>query len=159
MGHRYQAVQWNGNKVVYDLYVVLALAVFIGVFLVVGSQPHPSGNGADPVVLMIRGLGVSAFSLLTIILMIGPLARLSPRFLPLLYNRRHLGVITFLVAGAHFGLATLWYHGGGPLNPLVSLFVSNHAWDQIPGIPFELFGLAAFVVLALMAATSHDFWL
>ncbi|MEO1151626.1 MAG: Rieske 2Fe-2S domain-containing protein [Pseudomonadota bacterium] len=159
MGHRYQAVQWNGNKVVYDLYVVLALAIFIGVFLVVGSQPHPSGNVADPVVLMIRGLGVSAFSLLTIILMIGPLARLSPRFLPLLYNRRHLGVITFLVAGAHFGLATLWYHGGGPLNPLVSLFVSNHAWDQIPGIPFELFGLAAFVVLAVMAATSHDFWL
>jgi hypothetical protein len=46
--------------------------------------------------------------MLTIVLSIGPLARLDRRFLPLLYNRRHFGVLTFLVALAHasFMLAT-----------------------------------------------------
>ena len=34
---------------------------------------------------------------LTIILSFGPLARLDRRFLPLLYNRRHFGVLTFFV--------------------------------------------------------------
>ena len=159
MGHQYKAVQWNGNKIVYDLYAVLFVAVFVAVFMAVGLAPHPSGNTADPVVLAIRALGVAAFALLTIVLLIGPLARMNRRFLPMLYNRRHLGVMTFLVSAAHFGLALLWYHGGGPLNPLVSLFTSNPLYDSIPGFPFEVLGFAAFLILAAMAATSHDFWL
>jgi hypothetical protein len=39
--------------------------------------------------------------MLTIILSIGPLCRLDRRFLPLLYNRRHFGVLKAL------GLAAL----------------------------------------------------
>ena len=159
MGHKYQAVQWNRNKIVYDLYVLIAVAIFLGVFVFVGLQPYATGNTADPVVLVIRGLGITAFGMLTVILAIGPLARLTPRFRPMLYNRRHLGVMTFFVAAAHFGLALLWYHGGGPLNPLVSLFVSNPLYQSAQGFPFEIFGLGAFIVLLLMAATSHDFWL
>lgn len=159
MGATYKGVQWNGNKVVYDLYVLVALAAFIGVFMVAGLMAQTSGHQADPVVLLIRALGSAAFLMLTIVLMIGPLARLSPRFLPMLYNRRHLGVITFLVASAHFGLSLFWYHGGGPLNPFVSLLVSNPLYNSVPGFPFEAFGLGAFAVLFLLAATSHDFWL
>ncbi|MEO1251819.1 MAG: Rieske 2Fe-2S domain-containing protein [Pseudomonadota bacterium] len=159
MGHQYKAIQWNGNKIVYDLYLVVFIALFIGVFMVVGLAPHPNGNTADPVVLAIRALGVTAFSLLTAVLLIGPLARMNRRFLPLLYNRRHLGVITFFVSAAHFGLALIWYHGGGPINPLASLFSSNPLYDSIPGFPFETLGFAAFLILMAMAATSHDFWL
>ncbi|MEO1135931.1 MAG: Rieske 2Fe-2S domain-containing protein [Pseudomonadota bacterium] len=159
MGHQYQAVQWNKNKIVYDVYVLVAIAVFIGVFVFVGLQPHPSGHNADPVVLLIRALGVTAFAMLTVILTIGPLARISQRFRPMLYNRRHLGVITFFVSAAHFGLALLWYHGGGPLNPFISLFFSNPLYDSIPGFPFEVLGLGALLILFVMAATSHDFWL
>ena len=159
MGHRYKGVQWNANKIVYDLYVLGALAAFIGAFMAAGLAPHPTGHAADPVILLIRALGTASFLMLTIILSIGPLARLSPRFLPMLYNRRHLGVVTFLVASAHFLLALFWYHGSGPLNPLVSIFVSNVPSDPFPGVAFELFGVAAFVILFVMAATSHDFWL
>ena len=159
MGHHYKAVQWNGNKTVYDVYVLIGIAAFIGVFMVVGLTAHPSGHTADPIVLLIRALGTTAFALLTIVLSIGPLARLNKRFLTMVYNRRHLGVITFLIASAHFGLALLWYHGGGPLNPFISLFSSNQQYDLIPGFPFEIFGFAAFLVLFVMAATSHDFWL
>lgn len=139
--------------------MLAALAGFIGVFMGAGLMTHPSGHTADPVVLLIRALGSAAFLMPTIVLVIGPLARLSPRFLPILYNRRHLGVMTFLVASARFGLALFWYHGAGPLNPFVSLRVSNPLYGSIPGFPFEAFGLAAFAVLFLLAATSHDFWL
>jgi nitrite reductase/ring-hydroxylating ferredoxin subunit/DMSO/TMAO reductase YedYZ heme-binding membrane subunit len=159
MGATYKAVQWNRNKAAYDIYVVVAVAAFIGVFMTAGLAPHPTGHRADPVVLLIRALGSAAFLMLTIILMIGPLARLSPRFLPMLYNRRHLGVMTFIVSCAHFGLALFWYHGGGPLNPFVSLLVSNPLYKSVAGFPFEAFGLAAFAALFLLAATSHDFWL
>ena len=159
MGHKYQAVQWNKNKALYDLYVAVAVIVFIAIFVAVGARPYPTGHTAHPVILLIRAFGVGAFALLTATLMIGPLARLSPRFRPFLYNRRHLGVITFLVAAAHFGLSLAWYHSGGPLNPLVSIFVSNPLYDSIPGFPFETLGFAAFLILLAMAATSHDFWL
>ena len=47
--------------------------------------------------------------MLTIILSIGPLARLDRRFLPLLYNRRHFGVLTFLVALAHAWFMIEWF--------------------------------------------------
>jgi len=159
MGVKYQGVQWNSNKIAYDLYILAALAAFIGVFMTVGLAVHPSGHQADAVVLLIRALGSAAFLMLTITLMIGPLARISPRFLPFLYNRRHLGVLTFLVGAAHFGLAFFWYHFGGPLNPFVSLFVSNPLYQSAQGFPFEIFGVGAFFILFVMAATSHDFWL
>lgn len=159
MGVQYKAVQWNGAKIIYDLYIVASAAAFVGVFMAVGLRAFPGGHVAGPVVLLIRALGSAAFLMLTITLMIGPLARLSPRFLPFLYNRRHLGVLTFLVAVAHAAASIFWYHGSGPLNPFVSLLVSNPLYGSVEGFPFEAFGLAAFAILFLMAATSHDFWL
>jgi nitrite reductase/ring-hydroxylating ferredoxin subunit len=45
------------------------------------------------------------------------------------------------------------------LNPLVSVLVSNQRHATLGAIPFQPFGLAALLVLFLMAATSHDFWL
>jgi DMSO/TMAO reductase YedYZ heme-binding membrane subunit/nitrite reductase/ring-hydroxylating ferredoxin subunit len=159
MAHRYKAIGWNGAKIVYDLVVVGAVLAFLATFLFVGSRPLTNGHTAEPVVLLIRGLGLCAFLLLTAILMIGPLARLSPRAKPALYNRRHLGVIAFLVAATHFGLSLFWYHGSGPLNPLVSVLVSNDAYETAARYPFEVYGLIALAILLLMAATSHDFWL
>ena len=44
-------------------------------------------------ILRAQAFGTCAFLMLTFILCIGPLARLDQRFLPLLYNRRHFGVI------------------------------------------------------------------
>jgi nitrite reductase/ring-hydroxylating ferredoxin subunit/DMSO/TMAO reductase YedYZ heme-binding membrane subunit len=106
-----------------------------------------------------RALATCAFLLLNIILCIGPLARIDRRFLPLLYNRRHLGVITFLVALAHAGLAIGFYHGFGNVNPLISLLTSNTNFVSLSAFPYQLLGLAALAILFLMAATSHDFWL
>src|SRR5262249_34458095 len=78
---------------------------------------------------------------------------------PLLYNRRHLGVMMFTLALAHGVISIVQFHSLGTLNPLVSVLVSNSRYGDIGAIPFQPFGLAALVILFLMAATSHDFWL
>jgi methionine sulfoxide reductase heme-binding subunit len=109
--------------------------------------------------LLIRTLGVTAFTLLHVILCIGPLARLDRRFLPLLYNRRHLGVTMFVLALAHGLFALVQFHGFGTLDPLVSVLVSDRAGPGVAGLPFQPLGLSALAILFVMAATSHDFWL
>ena len=95
MGHAYRAVGWTPHKKVYDRLLVLGVVLWLGLFLGVGSALHPDATAET---LLIRGAGTGAFFLLHVILCIGPLARLDARFLPLLYNRRHLGVAMFVLA-------------------------------------------------------------
>jgi nitrite reductase/ring-hydroxylating ferredoxin subunit/DMSO/TMAO reductase YedYZ heme-binding membrane subunit len=92
------------------------------------------------------------------VLCIGPLARFERRLLPLLYNRRHLGVLTFAVGAAHGVLATGYYHAFGRLNPLLSLLATNTEYASLAAFPFEILGVLALLILFLLAATSHDFW-
>lgn len=108
---------------------------------------------------MMRATGTLAFLMLHVILCIGPLVRLDRRFAPLLYNRRHFGVAMFSVALFHALLTTLWYHGFGVVDPLTSLLTSNTQYGSWHAFPFETLGLLALLILFLMAATSHDFWL
>ncbi|MEL7023784.1 MAG: ferric reductase-like transmembrane domain-containing protein [Pseudomonadota bacterium] len=158
MSHDYQRVQWTPIKKRYDQWIAVGVVVFLGVFIGASLTLQTDGATLNPVQVLIRAFGTLAFMMLTLILCIGPLARLSDRFKPLLYNRRHLGVVTFLIALVHGVLVTIWYHGFGDLNPLVSLLVSNPRYDSLAGFPFESLGLFALMVMFLMAATSHDFW-
>jgi nitrite reductase/ring-hydroxylating ferredoxin subunit/DMSO/TMAO reductase YedYZ heme-binding membrane subunit len=132
--------------------VTLYLAVFLGA----GAVLRPEATAET---LLIRGFGTAALLLLHVVLSIGPLARLDRRFLPLLYNRRHLGVTMFTLALAHGAFAVVQFHAQGELNPLVSVLVSDGSWGAAAGFPFQPLGLAALAILFLMAATSHDFWL
>ncbi len=122
----------------------------------VGGALHPNSTAET---LLIRALGTCALLLLHMILCIGPLARLDRRFLPLLYNRRHLGVVTFLVGLLHGGFTIVQFHTLGNVSPLVSVLSSNGRLDSLAQFPFQPLGLAALAILFLMAATSHDFWL
>jgi nitrite reductase/ring-hydroxylating ferredoxin subunit/DMSO/TMAO reductase YedYZ heme-binding membrane subunit len=122
----------------------------------IGAWRNPSATAET---LLIRGLGTAAFLLLHAVLCIGPLARLDHRFLPLLYNRRHLGVTTFLLGLAHGGFALFQFHALGNKNPMVSLFISNPRYGSVADFPFQALGFFALIILFLMAATSHDFWL
>ena len=156
MSAGYIAVQWNRQKRVYDLVLAASLATSIGLFVAVTFLAHPDATAETA---LIRGLGIAGFALLHLILAIGPLARLDPRFLPLLYNRRHLGVALGLLALAHAGFVLIQYHALGNADPLASVLGSNRDWTSLRDFPFEWFGLLALVILAAMAATSHDFWL
>ena len=98
MSVQYQAVGWNRQKRVYDLVLAGSVFVYLVLFAGLGALIHPN---ATIETLLIRAFGTAAFLLLHVILCIGPLCRLDRRFLPLLYNRRHLGVTMFLLALAH----------------------------------------------------------
>ena len=156
MSVSYQAVGWNRTKKIYDGILAAGLLVYLGVFVGVGAAIHPNATAET---LLIRGLGTAALLLLHVILCIGPLCRLDRRFLPLLYNRRHLGVTMFVLGLAHGAFSLFQFHASGNLNPLVSLFVSNTRYSSIADFPFQALGVFALMILFLMAATSHDFWL
>ena len=156
MSAGYKAVQWNRSKRVYDFTLAAGIAVYLGLFIGLGAVWHPNATAET---LIIRGFGTAALSLLHITLAIGPLCRLDARFLPLLYNRRHLGVITFLLGLIHGAFATVQFHVFGDVNPLVSLLTSNTQWTSAAEFPFQQLGAAALTILFVMAATSHDFWL
>jgi nitrite reductase/ring-hydroxylating ferredoxin subunit/DMSO/TMAO reductase YedYZ heme-binding membrane subunit len=156
MSVQYGAISWNRQKKVYDFTLLLLLVLYLGTFVGIGAWRNPSATAET---LLIRGLGTAAFLLLNVVLCIGPLARLDRRFLPLLYNRRHLGVTTFLLGLGHGGFAVFQFHALGNVNPLVSLFVSNPRYGSVAEFPFQSLGFFALIILFLMAATSHDFWL
>lgn len=157
MAHGYKTVQWTPYKKAFDIGLALGVVAFIAAFVGAALTAFPDGR-PQLIQILIRAFGAAALSLLTVILMIGPLARFSTRFLPLLYNRRHLGVTCFGLAMVHAVLVVVWYHGFSDLNPLISLLTSNPRYDSIQGFPFEALGLVALLVLFVMAATSHDFW-
>ena len=158
MSHGYVPVQWNRNKIVYDICLWLGIALYLIVFMVISNVTHSGTEALSPMTLLIRAFGSLALILLVLILCIGPMARLNKRLLPLLYNRRHLGVSMFIVALVHGILVTIWYHGFGVINPIESIFTSPGSFKTISDVPFQPFGFIALVILFVMAATSHDYW-
>jgi len=156
VSHAYRAVQWNRQKQIYDACLAAGVGGYLALFVGVSAAMNP---GATAETLFIRGFGTAALLLLHVILCIGPLCRIAPVFLPLLYNRRHLGVTMFLLALAHAAFATFQFHALGDVNPFVSVLTANGRVTSVSQFPFEPFGAAALGVLFVMAATSHDFWL
>jgi len=156
MSVRYRAVSWNPQKKAYDRALLLAVVSYLAVFVGVGFLVHPDATAET---MLIRALGTAAFLLLHVILCIGPLARLDARFLPLLYNRRHMGVTMFALALAHGTFSIVQFHALGDRSPLVSVLTAEGRLDSLSRLPFQPLGLFALVILFLMASTSHDFWL
>lgn len=159
MSVKYQAVQWSKHKRVYDGVAAALVLVYVATFMLSAKVLWTGANAISDEVLIIRATGSCALLLLHVILCIGPLARLDRRFLPILANRRHLGVMTFAIALIHAVIVTGYYHGFGDLNPLLSLLISNTNYASLRAFPFEALGLGALLILFLLAATSHDFWL
>jgi len=51
------------------------------------------------------------------------------------------------------------FHALGDVSPMVSLFISNTRYNSLANFPFQILGFFALLILFVMAATSHDFWL
>src|SRR5262250_1292115 len=122
MGVEYVSVQWNRQKRMYDAVLVVGVAAYLVIFGGLSKILFPYVT--DEIMLM-RAFGTAAFLLLHVILCIGPLCRLNPKFLPLLYNRRHAGVTMFTLALIHAALVVATYHAGSDTNPILSIFVSS----------------------------------
>src|ERR1041385_8780917 len=110
MGVEYRAVQWNRQKRLYDFVLVGAVAGYLMTFGILTKILFPYIT--DEIMLM-RAFGTAAFLLLQVILCIGPLCRLNRTFLPLLYNRRHLGVTMFLAVLVHGAFSIVQFHALG----------------------------------------------
>jgi nitrite reductase/ring-hydroxylating ferredoxin subunit/DMSO/TMAO reductase YedYZ heme-binding membrane subunit len=159
MSAGFVAVTWSRRKIVYDAIVLAGMALFIGTHIAITAAGHPPQGYLDWIDLRLKASGACAFTMLTIILCIGPLARLDHRFLPLLYNRRHFGVLMFLTALLHATFMLEWYVAQGVLASLATELTAWENYARFIGFPFKVLGLAALVILAFMAATSHDYWL
>jgi DMSO/TMAO reductase YedYZ heme-binding membrane subunit/nitrite reductase/ring-hydroxylating ferredoxin subunit len=159
MSAGFQAVQWNRAKIIYDAVVIACVVVYVSAFLVIASSMNPPKDATEAIDLRIQAFGSCAFIMLTVILSIGPLARLDRRFLLLLYNRRHLGVITFGVVLVHVWFMIDWYLAQNALPNLGNELTDWASYGQFIGFPFKVLGIAALLVMFLMAATSHDYWL
>lgn len=164
MSTSYPAIDWNRQKRLYDLTLASLLALGFATFAGASWMVSP---GMTVETVIIRACAVSALALLHVILCVGPLARLDPRFLPWLYNRRHLGVTMFLLAAVHGLFSLVQFHALGDENPLVSVFTAYRSDYRVVAnggvnlahFPFEPFGVVALLILFVMAATIHDFWL
>jgi DMSO/TMAO reductase YedYZ heme-binding membrane subunit/nitrite reductase/ring-hydroxylating ferredoxin subunit len=156
MSASYSAVGWNRQKKIYDRLIAGFctgyLALFISLTLVFNGEVTFE-------TLLIRSTSTLAVLLLHVILAIGPLCRLNKKFLPLLYNRRHLGVTMFSLALIHGAFSIFQFHALSNTNPFVSLFTSNTNFGSLPAFPFQALGFVALIIFFLMAITSHDFWL
>jgi nitrite reductase/ring-hydroxylating ferredoxin subunit/DMSO/TMAO reductase YedYZ heme-binding membrane subunit len=160
MSVAFRAVQWNRAKIRYDAILFAGLALYIGIFMAVGRWwVGPPDDPASWEKLSIRAFGTGAFVMLIIILSIGPLARLDRRFLPLLYNRRHFGVLTFFVAAVHAWLNIDEFLSRGKGADLIAIMANLANYGTVAHFPYDTLGTVVLLVLFLMAATSHDFWL
>src|SRR6476661_460518 len=156
MGASYQAVGWNRQKKIYDWLIFAFCVVYLTTFIVLTATFNPNYTFETG---LIRSTSTLALILLHVILSIGPLTRINKKFLPLLYNRRHLGVTMFCIILVHGAFSILQFHSLGNVNPFVSLFTSNTHFGSLADFPFQALGFFALIIFFLMAITSHDFWL
>lgn len=159
MSATWRPVTWNSNKFVYDAILIVAVVCYVTIFIELAPAWTGDARAIDAAVIRMRAFGTCAFLMLSAILCIGPLARLDRRWLPLLYNRRHFGVLTCIVALLHASHVLGWYFAFSPVDPFVAVLSSNTSFARFAGFPFELLGVAALFALVMLAATSHDFWL
>jgi len=156
MGLDYQLVHWNAHKKTYDKIIGIGMLLYIILFAVVTFVLNSETSIET---LIIRAFGSLAVIMLHIILIIGPLSRLNNAFLPVLYNRRHLGVSMFIASLIHGGFSIFQFHALGNANPIYSIFTSNMEYGSLTNFPFQVLGFLALLILFFLASTSHDFFL
>ncbi|MGE3247047.1 MAG: Rieske 2Fe-2S domain-containing protein [Beijerinckiaceae bacterium] len=158
MSSGFQAVQWNRAKAVYDLVALALTGGYIYAFTYFTRAAAPAGKVPAWADLRISAFGTAAFLLISIILAIGPLARLDKRFLPLLYNRRHLGVLAFVVAAIHGYSVLDWFMIRGSVPWIWHEITNAKDYARFVGFPMKAIGLFCLIVFFVMASTSHDYW-
>src|SRR5215475_290582 len=159
MSAGFRAVECIQAKLLYDSILLAGVALYIGSYLTLVYWLDPPKDLPAAIDLRVRAFGTCAFLMLTIILSIGPLTRLDRRFLPLLYNRRHFGVLTFFVALLHASFTVEWFAVQNALPSLYDELTKVSDYGKFIGFPFKALGIVTLLILFLMAATSHDYWL
>ena len=132
MSQGYVPVNWNRRKQVYDLCLWAGILLYVAAFIAVTNMLYGGDRALPLLTVLLRATSTCAFVMLTLILCIGPLARMDRRYLPLLYNRRHFGVSMFVVALVHGLLAIYWVP---QLRPGESAGIGLHLRGGLPVRP------------------------
>jgi len=156
MGATFKMISWTPFKKRFDIIMAIMIALYLIIYA--GSLFFLYPN-IQPQLLIIKSTGSLSVIMIHFILMLGPLSRINKKILPLLYNRRHLGVTLFLVTLIHGVMSLLYYQGFGTIGIMESLFRSTNNYSHFEGFPFMILGFGALIILFFMAITSHDFWL
>jgi len=159
MSAGFQAVQWNRAKIIYDGLLLAGVGAYIAGFMAIKRAASVEGKIPAWADLRIEAFGTCAFLMISFILMIGPLARLSPKFLPLLYNRRHFGVLACIIAAAHGYFIYDWFAIRNSVPSLWSEITTAANYSKFIGFTVKPLGMFALLIFLTMAATSHDYWL
>lgn len=101
--------------------------------------------GADPLAALEHETGIWALRFLIAALVVTPLLRLTR--LNLIKFRRSLGLLGFYYAAMHL-VAWVWLDRG---------FSWDAIWTEIVKRPYITIGMAAFLILVPLAATSNSF--
>jgi nitrite reductase/ring-hydroxylating ferredoxin subunit/DMSO/TMAO reductase YedYZ heme-binding membrane subunit len=127
------------------------LAAIVAVWFIGGRALYRS---VDLDVFLVQATAVLTFLFLSAAISLGPLSRLFPPAIRLIYNRRHLGVATWALAVSHAAVVMHYGNSWKPANVLEVL-----PGQKVAGIPFTLLGVGALVILTVMALTSWDHFL
>lgn len=157
MSVAYRPVQWNAFKLGYDAGLLVLVAAYVTTYERVSRIFFTGAAALSQPILAMRAWGSCAFLLLSLVLCIGPLARLDARFLPLLYNRRHAGVVMAAVALVHAFQVLGFYYAWGR-RPALEALLSYDLQVTSASLPFVTFGIGALALILVLALTSHDFW-
>src|SRR6266480_3693449 len=69
------------------------------------------------------------------------------------------GVLTFFVVLLHASFMVEWYAVQDALPSLYDELTKVSDYGKFIGFPFKALGILTLLILFLMAATSHDYWL
>lgn len=159
MSAGYRAVQWNRAKLIYDAILLAGVSAYISAYFWLARALSAPGKMPGDDDLRIQAFGSCAFLMISIILSIGPLARLNPKFLLLLYNRRHFGVLAFCVAALHGYFVLDWFAIRNELPNFWIEIADSANYAKFIGFTIKPLGIMALLIFFVMAATSHDYWL
>lgn len=120
------------------IFSAILLAIFVASYFIFPAQ------GSEQTLLAIRTCSITAFILLSAVLLIGPWSRFNRQILKLYWFRRHMGVTVFLLGLMHFRLVFKLYFDSSFEAAIQSLFT--------------FYGFTAAFILFFMASTSWDWF-
>lgn len=122
-------------------WIDLILLIFVVCNVLLHQLLYPN---LDDTRHIVQSTAFTAFTLLQITLLIGPLTRINKRFSPLFRHRRHVGVASFLLALIHANFVIAKYY---EFNPKLTYSVSAN-----------YFGSTALIILSALAFTSTNYF-
>jgi len=133
-----ELIYWkaSGKENKYDRYLILLIFI---IFL----ASRFIFIGLDQSTLVLRTAAITAFSLLNLVLLIGPWSRFSNKINGLYFYRRHLGVSLLFLAYLHVSIVISNYYSYSIAAAFKSIFV--------------FYGFTAFFLLFWLGVTSWDY--